>query len=168
VTPASPPAVAPRPPVPEPRPSGGGGLKIVVGVVLGLLLVGGGVVTALVLSRGDDKTEGPTTNPPEPAAKLPPGGRREIAPMSASLATVKLTLSEPSAVILNAPGSTFKQEWDGTGTLELVGISPGPYLARITRGGSTVRAALKIDAGTTCSFKFDTAHGTEWEATGCE
>ncbi len=175
--PSAPPPVAkpsapPRPPpAPQPAPAKGGkGLIVGVAGLVILLVVGVGAGVALL--GKEDPPEQPVVNTPvepaQPAAKAPPGGRYEIGAMDGTTATLKLTLASPSLVTLDSVTADFKQEWDGSGTLELVGIPSGSYKTRVDHAGKAIRATLKLDAGKTCSFTFDAAKGDEWEAMGCE
>lgn len=172
------PAQAPQPrptPAPAPAPSGGMGKIIGISAVLGVLLVVG--VAGLLFRGGDAPTDAPVTSgadanptppkPAEPDASAPPGGRYEIGPMDGANGSLTLTLGSPSPVSITSV-TGFKHEWDGTGTLELVGLPAGNYRTKITVGSEAKRLALDVVAGKNCTFAFEGASSDEWEARGCQ
>lgn len=165
---------APRPPptpAPAPAPSGGMGKIIGISAIIGVLVVVG--VSALLFRGGDDPAPADPTPPaeaqaaPTPEVKAPPGGRVEVGPMDGSNGALKLTLGKPALVNLTSV-TGFKHDWDGTGTLELVGIPPGSYRTKVGTGSDTVRAAIDVTAGKTCTYALDNPAAKEWEAKGCE
>jgi hypothetical protein len=63
----------------------------------------------------------------------------------------------------------MKEEWDGSGRLELLGLEPGTYQTKIApHSGSSRRATFDVKGGETCTYTFDTRKdGEEWEKSGC-
>ena len=176
------PAVPSRPSEPAPAPSGGNMGKIIgFSAVLGVLLVVG-VATLLFQGRsGSTETStgtssgdpagtsgaGTTSGTPEPNTAEPDGGRIEVGPMDGTTGTLSLTMGTPAAVSITSV-TGFKQDWNGKGPLELVGLPAGNYRTKITVGTEAKRLALDVVAGKTCAFAFDDASKDEWEARGCQ
>ncbi|MCK6507887.1 hypothetical protein L6R53_31725, partial [Myxococcota bacterium] len=174
-TPTPPPRPAPAPP----KKSGGGG-KLVVAlvalVVIGVVVVGGGLAVAWsmgLFGSGGGQVAEPIEVPPpvETADRGAPGGRIEVGPMDGSNGALVLALEPAGSAAVSLSSVTgFKQDWDGTGRLELVGLSPGTYKTKVAPAtGSALRGTLEVKAGQTCSYVFPTTGGeSEWTAQGCE
>ena len=171
--------VEPRTVEPAPARSGGGkGVIAAVAVVVVLAVVcGGGLVIArsMGLLGGGDGDAVDAGTPPVTAGvgseKGAPGGRIEVGAMDGSNGAVSLSLQPEGSASVSVTSMTgFKQDWDGSGQLELVGLAPGTYKTKVApEHGSTVRGTLEVKAGKTCSYVFPTTEGgTEWQASGCE
>lgn len=176
------PAPAPRP-APAPQQRSGGGGKLVVAlvalVVIGVVVVGGGLAVAWSMGlfgpAALDVPDGPDApdpgTPPEVATRGAPGGRIEVGPMDGSTGAVRLALEPAGAASVSLSSVTgFKQDWDGTEQLELVGLPPGTYKTKVSPAtGSALRGTLEVKAGLTCSYVFPITGGEgEWTAQGCE
>lgn len=180
VEPAPPPAVAraavPRTITPEQAPpakSGGGG-KLVIGlvalVVIGVIVMGGGffAATRMGIIGGGASPDDPTTAVDAGAGV--PGGQIEVAALDGTNGTLSLALLPPgSGSVSISSGTGFKQDWDGSGRLELIGLAPGTYKTKVKpAAGSAFRGTLEVQAGKTCSYVFPTTQDdAEWTADGC-
>lgn len=170
---------AARPEVARPDPrnadapprSGGGFIKLLVAALALLLVVGAGgavVVLSGVLTRdGSSLPDGEGV--PGDASK---GGRKvEIATLGPSVGVATLVILPPgkAEVDVRAMGGSMKEEWDGSGRLELLGLEPGTYQTKIApHSGSSRRATFDVKGGETCTYTFDTRKdGEEWEKSGC-
>ncbi|NOY27482.1 MAG: protein kinase [Oligoflexia bacterium] len=183
-------AAVPRNLTPAPdAPSKGGGklvIALVALAVVGVIVVGGGFVAAksFGLLGGDDGSVGSPSSPPA-AAGTPggtvrdgrgpdgavPGGTIEIGAMDGTNGAISLVLNPPdSGQVSVSSGTGFRQSWDGTGRLTLIGLTPGIYKTKVSRSsGSTIRGTLDVRAGKTCSYVFSTTQDdAEWTADGCK
>ena len=178
---SSEPAAPPRPaPVAKGKKSSGGG-KLVVAlvalVVIGVVVAGGGLAVAWSMGllgggpTAPEVPELPADPPPETAARGVPGGRVEVGPMDGTNGALSLVLDpEGAGAVALSSVTGFKQDWDGTGRLDLVGLPPGTYKTKVSpASGSALRGTLEVKAGLTCSYVFPTTGGeSEWTAQGCE
>lgn len=169
---------APKPeasPSPKPKKSGGAGKA--VGVVVGLLMVlvivgGGGAGAAWYLGLLGPSAEEPplVEEPSTDAAAGAPGGRIEVGPLDGSTGSLTLTLATPGGATVSINSVTgFKQDWDGSGQLELVGLPAGTYKTKVSPAkGPASRGTLEVVAGQTCTYVFpNDKEGGEWIADGC-
>jgi hypothetical protein len=154
-------------------------VALVALVVIGVVVVGGGLAVAWSMGlfgpAALDVPDGPDApdpgTPPEVATRGAPGGRIEVGPMDGSTGAVRLALEPAGAASVSLSSVTgFKQDWDGTEQLELVGLPPGTYKTKVSPAtGSALRGTLEVKAGLTCSYVFPITGGEgEWTAQGCE
>lgn len=165
----------PRQKPPPPQPQGGGSSAVRIAVaVIGLVVVLGGAAGAAIglgLIGGDEAAQ--TTgggNGPAPKVAGRAGGRVEVGPVEAGRGTVVLRVRPPgkSVVRITAIGGDFKEEWNSSGALELVGLPVGKYKTKLTPagGGSSKRATFVVKDGEACELTFD-ASGGDWEPGKC-
>ncbi len=151
-------------------------MRVAIAVV-GLLILAagaGGVVMGLGLLDDNGSVEvPPVPDAGGPAKKVSgrAGGRVEVGPVEAGRGTVVLRVRPPgqSSVRITAIGSDFKEEWNSTGALELVGLPAGKYKTKVTpaAGGSAARATFEVKDGQACELTFDTNKGGEWAEGNC-
>lgn len=168
-----------RPPTPKaeapPKAKKSGGAGKVVGMVVGLLMVlvivgGGGVGAAWYLGLlGGPDGEPPAVDEPATNAGVA-GGRIEVGPLDGTTGSLTLALASPGGATVSINSVTgFKQDWDGSGQLELVGLPSGTYKTKVSpASGQAIRGTLEVVAGQTCSYVFpNDKEGGEWIADGC-
>ncbi len=160
-------------PDPEPPPK-----RSRAGLMLGLLFValllgGVGVGAAMLLPS---LTSGPTPVDPvtptaQPEEELRSGGVLELGPVDAGHGAVALRVvpARPDlAITVRATMGDFREKWDGTGTLELVGLEAGTYRTKIVSAAErAIRATFEVEPGRTCSLTFDLTGGEEWQVSDC-
>ena len=162
---------------------GGGGIgkfiALAAVVLLGVGVIGAGFVGYGIYAKaggggstGGEQVEAPE-GPKEPvaASNAVPGGRIEVGAVGADAGTLALTVSPAGRALVSISSVTgFKQEWDGSGELELVGLPVGTYKTKVApRDGKTVRGTVEVVAEQRCAYTFDlTGAGEEWQKSGCE
>lgn len=159
---------------PAPKASGGGGkaVGLIVGLLVVLLIVGGGGAGAawyLGVLPGSEPAPPPEADPVGSASGAP-GGRIEVGPMDGTNGALTLSLATPGGASVSINSVTgFKQDWDGSGRLELVGLPAGTYKTKVSPvKGPAARGTLDVVAGQTCSYVFpNDKEGGEWIAEGC-
>ena len=73
-----------------------------------------------------------------------------------------------SEVRITAVTGDFKETWNSSGTLELVGLPAGKYKTKISpTGGKSYRATFEVKSGQACELTFDTKGGSEWVEGDC-
>ncbi len=177
-SPASPgpkaaPAAAPKPVPAADKKGGGGAIKVVLGLFVVFVLLGGAGaalwMSGLLGGGGADKPSTPEPVAANAAAEGDPGGRVEAGPASDKTGSLQLTLNPPgqASVRIRKTGG-FEKQWNGTGKLELVNLPEGTYQTTVTPpGGSGKRDTLDVKAGQSCAFTFKLS-SQSWEAGACE
>lgn len=150
-----------------------GGAGKVIGLVIGLLVlagagVGGAIATGVIDLGGGGGGGGTAPTPPAPAtAGMQSGGTVQVAELTKERATVRLIVRPPNqaTVDIRAAVGDYKEAWDGSGKLELVGLDAGMYKTKVKpkAGGSAQRGTLDIEAGSDCTYIFDMKQGEEWQ-----
>ena len=162
----SPPA-APEPMV-EQAPAGrqGSPLTLPALAVLGLLLGGGILVGGYTVIAGDDQEAVVVDEAP----KYSPGGRIETGEAEDGGGTLVIDLEGkgPAKVTISAVLSGYNFRWDGTGTLELVGLEPGEYRTRVRTEETTIGLQATVENGRQCAYRYNLDSGSEaWDDEGC-
>ncbi|MCB9776978.1 MAG: serine/threonine protein kinase [Alphaproteobacteria bacterium] len=197
ITPAVAPPPEPRPPTgaggalgPGSKPQtvsarpqkSGGGKGIILGVAaivfLGVVGVGGLVGARAMGIIGGDGGSTPATDGGGDDGVVDaggdrgvPGGRIEVGPMGGENGALTLVVAPAGQATVSISSMTgFKQDWDGSGTLELVGLPSGTYKTKVSpTSGSTVRGTVEVQAGRVCSYELRLDQDSdEWQAAGCE
>ncbi|MEL6343184.1 MAG: serine/threonine-protein kinase [Myxococcota bacterium] len=167
-----------RTPQPEPTTanSSSGGLRwlMLVAAATFIVVLGGGGGLALVASGAfNDDPDPVVINEPDPVPAFVSVGRDggvvQVGPESEDAGTVILTLRGGQAnVTINSIGGAYKEEWNGSGSLELVGLPAGLYRAKIEGPDDSQRTTFDALAGQTCTFTYALDQGAdEWESS-CE
>ncbi len=162
-------------PVAEPPRRRGLGLVFAAIGLIGVLVVGGGVVVAIVLMRPPaDPDPNPITQPvsPDPVTEPDPDpGSTTVGVTSDTVGNVVLGV-QPSAggtvTITSALG--FKDTWDGVGERAFEKIPAGTYRTKVkTLDGETIRSTFEVSEDQTCRYTLDLSGGSEeWRSDGCE
>ena len=63
----------------------------------------------------------------------------------------------------------FKEEWNSTGALELVGLPAGMYKTKVSPqgGGASSRATFEVKDGEACELTYSAKKGSEWQLGDC-
>ena len=167
---------APKPkPVPESggKSSGSGAVGKIVALLFVLFLLGGGAVgAAWFFGVFGAKT---VTPPPVPAtAEHKPTGREggtvEVGPADGQGRGALILKVEPAGsatVEIRANKGEYREEWNSSGVLELVGMEAGSYKTKVTPvSGSGHRGVVEVKAGMRCEYTFQAAKN-EWTDGSC-
>ena len=74
----------------------------------------------------------------------------------------------PAKVTISAVLSGYNFRWDGTGTLELVGLEAGQYRTRIRTEETTIGLQATVENGRQCAYRYKLDSENEaWEDEGC-
>ena len=98
------------------------------------------------------------------------GGRVEVGPSGPGNGTVILRVRPPgkASVRISKRGSDYKEEWNSTGALELVGLPAGTYNTKVSPlNGKSLRATFEVKPGEACELTLDTAAGSDWVVGAC-
>ena len=134
--------------------------------LLGLLLGGGILVGGYQFIAGEDEAEVVVDTAP----KYSPGGRIETGEVEDGGGTLVIDLegTGPAKVTISAVLSGYNFRWDGTGTLELVGLEPGEYRARVRTDETTVGLQATVENGRQCAYRYNLdSRSDAWEDEGC-
>lgn len=162
---------------PSEQSKGGGGrlALLVVGLLLMLGVLGGGGYAAFVLLQPKPDTEETpvtgTTEVPEPTVPEGIDGQRiDVAELGEDNGTVVLRLEGGQASVkIDSTTVDFEQTWNGSGELELVGLSEGTYKTKIKSDSNTVRTTVDVVAGQRCVYTFNlSSEGEEEWAQECQ
>ena len=134
--------------------------------VLGLLLGGGILAGGYQLIAGEEEAAVVVDTAP----KYSPGGRIETgeAEDGGGALVIDLEGKGPAKVTISAVLSGYNFRWDGTGTLELVGLEPGEYRTRVRTDETTIGLQATVENGRQCAYRYNLDSGSEaWEDEGC-
>lgn len=169
-TPVHPPE--PSPPAHPRRGGAGRVIGVLVGLVVALaIVVGGGLAAAWSMGLLGPAADGPVEEPVEAGERGVAGGTIEVGPMDGTNGALSLSLKVPGGALVSISSVTgFKQDWDGSGRLDLVGLAPGTYKTKVSKaGGPAARGTLEVKAGQKCSYVFpNDKEGGEWISDGCQ
>ena len=146
--------------------SSGAPLTLAALALLGLALGGGILVGGYKLIAGETEQ----TVVVDQAPKYSPGGRIETGDAVGEGGTLVIDLEGkgPAKVTISAVLSGFNFRWDGTNTLELIGLEPGQYRARIRTDETTIGLQATVETGRQCAYRYDLDSGGEaWVDVGC-
>jgi len=153
--------------------SGSGGIGKIVALLFVLFLLGGGAVgAAWFFGVFGGKT---VTPPPVPAsAEHKPTGREggtvEVGPADGEGRGALVLKVEPAGsatVEIRANKGDYREEWNSSGVLELVGMEAGSYKTKVTPvTGSGHRGVVEVKAGMRCEYTFQAAKN-EWTDGSC-
>jgi len=134
--------------------------------VLGLVLGGGILVGGYQFITGEEQEAVVVDKAP----KYRPGGRIETGEAADGGGTLVIDLdgAGPAKVTISAVLSGFNFRWDGTGTLELVGLEAGQYRTRVRTDESTIGLQATVENGRQCAYRYNLDAGSEaWDDEGC-
>ena len=145
-------AVAEPPPEPLresfPEGSSGSSMSLPAMAVLGLLL-GGGLLSAGYHFITSESQEAVVV---DRAPQYSPGGRYEAGVVEGGgTLLIDLDGSASAKVTISAVLSGYNFRWDGTETLELVGLEAGQYRARIRTEETTIGLQATVENGRQCA-----------------
>ena len=164
---------APRPAPPAPARAKGGRGLLVAGLLAFVVLGGGGAAIALsgALGGGDGEVRHVNSNGGggAPDSDRLGGGTVNVGTVDAEHGTLRLTMRPPGSASVDVLSTTSdtKFAWDGSGQLELVGVTGGTWRTKVTPagGGRAERGVLEVQPGESCAFTFE---GGAWSEGGCE
>jgi hypothetical protein len=144
-------------------------ISIAVFCVLFVLAGVGGAVFGLGLLDDAGGTSGEADGPSQKVAGRD-GGRVEVGPSGPGNGTVILRVRPPgkSSVRITRRGSDYKEKWNSTAALELVGLPAGLYETKVSPlNGKSLRATFEVNPGQACELTLDTTAGSEWVVGDC-
>ena len=134
--------------------------------IVGLLLGGGILLGGFQFIAG----ETPEAVVVDEAPKYSPGGRFESGAGEDGGGTLVMSLDGggPAKVTISAVLSGYNFRWDGTGTLELVGLEAGQYRTRIRTEETTIGLQATVENGRQCAYRYNLDSENEaWVDEGC-
>ena len=140
--------------------------------VFGILIVLGGlggVVFGLGLLDDPNGTSGSVDGAGEEVAGRA-GGVVEVEPLGPGNGAVVLRVRPPgqSAVRITSVSGDYKEQWNSTGVLELVGLPAGKYKTKVSPlDGKSLRLTFEVKAGQSCELTLDINAGEEWVVGTC-
>ena len=102
--------------------------------------------------------------------KYMPGGRIETGQGGGQGGTMAVSLTGLGSAKVTISGgmSSYIFRWDGSDTLELVDLEPGPYRLRIRTTDTTQVLEARVESERTCAYRYNLeSEGDEWDASGC-
>ena len=160
---------APRPPVANKPASSKKGL-LAVFALLFLVAGGAGAVFGLGLLDGDGPAAGGSAKAPEKKVSGRDGGRIDVGPTAPGNGTVVLRVRPPnrSEVRITAVSGSFKETWNSSGVLELVGLPAGKYKTKVSpKDGKSFFSTFEVKDNQACELTLDTNSSTDWAVGTC-
>lgn len=98
------------------------------------------------------------------------GGRVEVGPTAPGNGTVVLRVRPPSKseVRITAVSGSFKETWNSSGVLELVGLPAGKYKTKVSpKGGKSFFSTFEVKDNQACELTLDIKSSTDWNEGEC-